>query len=125
MKTPPKAGPVEQLAVLARYESFISYTYPIAQNIPRKHGVARDRFLGAMFEQVELFVAAGKSNQPSRLYSADAGLGVLRFWLRFMADDKYRLITPHQHQVASIHLAEVGAMLGAWIKSVRRGGKSG
>lgn len=109
----------QQLAIVEKYERFIEYIYPILQNCPRRHGIARDAVLRAMFDQVDLFIVAGKSRQASRLYSADANLALLRFWLRFMASPARKIITPKQHQVAQVHLAEVGAMLGAWIKSVK------
>lgn len=112
----------QQLAIVEKYEGFIDYVYPIAQSMPRKHGVARDRFLFCLFAEIELLNAAGKSRQPSRLYAADANLQTLRFWLRFMAAPSRRIITPHQHRVASIRLAEVGKMLGAWIRGVKSRG---
>lgn len=70
-----------------------------------------------MFEQVSMFSQAGKSGQVSKLYMADAGLSDLRYMVRFLADAKRKLISRHQAEVASIHLAETGKMLGAWIKS--------
>jgi hypothetical protein len=35
----------DQMAVVEKYETVIQYLYPIAQNLPRKHGVVRDMFL--------------------------------------------------------------------------------
>lgn len=58
----------EAMAIVEKYECFIEYIYPILQNTPRKHAIARDAVLAAMFEQVEMFISAGKSRQPSRLY---------------------------------------------------------
>lgn len=115
----------EALAIVEKYEGFVDYMYPILQNVPRKHGVARDLVLQAMFAQVEMFICAGKSRQPSRLYSADANLALLRYWLRFLASPKRKLITPQQHRVAAVLLAEVGRLLGAWIKAMKGGGRSG
>jgi hypothetical protein len=112
----------DQLRIIERYEQFIDYLYPILQSCPRKHGIARDAVLAAMFAQVDLFIIAGKSRQASRLYSADANLSALRFWLRFLAAPSRKIITPNQHRVASIHLAEVGKMIGAWLKSAKSGG---
>lgn len=112
----------EPMAVVEKYETVIRYLYPIAQNLPRKHGVARDMFLACLLGQVQLFVEAGKSNQISRLYLADGGMANLRFWLRFLSGEKVKGMTPHQVQTAQALLAEVGAMLGAWIiKQKRRG----
>lgn len=114
--------PIKQLAIVEKYETVVNYLYPIFQATPRKHGVARDLMLRALFEQVDLFTAAGKSNQSSRLYSADANLALLRFWLRFAADPKRKIITAHQHRHAQALIAEVGAMLGAWIKTTKSRG---
>jgi hypothetical protein len=106
-----------QLAIVERFEGFVNYVYPIALNIRRTHHIVRDRFIDAIFAQVNAFNQAGKSNQISKLYAADAGLADLRFLLRFLAEDKRRLISLHQSEVASVHLAEVGKMLGAWIRN--------
>lgn len=115
----------DQMAVVEKYERVIAYCYPIAQNIPRQHGIAKEMFIRALLGQVALFTAAGKSNQVSRIYAADAGLADLRFWFRFVAQSKIRGMTPHQHQVALTLLAEVGGMIGSWIKRMKRKGLDG
>lgn len=106
-----------EMAIVERFGVFVDYTYPIAINIRRTHQVVRDMLITSMFEQANMFAQAGKTSQVSRLYAADAGLSHLRFQLRFLADEKRKLISRHQHEVASVHLAEVGRMLGAWIKA--------
>lgn len=110
---------MEQLAIVERYERFIDYVYPILLGIRRSHYIVRDRAIGAVVDQVALFNDAGKSGQISRLYAADAGLASLRFYLRFLAAPSRKLISNHQHQVASVLLAEVGKMLGGWIRRTR------
>ena len=115
----------EQMAIIQKYETVIAYLYPIAQNLPRKHGVARDMFLHCLFEQVQFFVEAGKSNQVSRLYIADAGLSHLRFWLRFLNGSDVKGITNHQLSTAQVLIAEVGKILGAWIIKQKRKGQNG
>lgn len=114
-----------QLSIVEKYETFISYTYQIAQNIPKKHYVAKDMFLQALLGQVDLFIQAGKTHQISKLYIADAGLANLRFWLRFLSGKDIKALTPHQHQVAQVHLAEVGKMLGGWIRNTKSKGHGG
>ncbi|OJV53255.1 MAG: hypothetical protein BGO36_10790 [Burkholderiales bacterium 68-10] len=116
---------VEQLAIVERYETVIAYLYPIAQNIGRRHGVAKAMFIEALLGQVKLFVEAGKSNQVARLYMADAGLAHLRFWLRFLQGARVRGMTEHQVATAQALLAEVGRMLGAWIVRRARRGQHG
>ncbi len=109
----------DQMVIVEKYEDFLNYVYPIVLNMPRLHSVVRDLFLTAAFEQVRLFAEAGKSDQVSKLYAADAGLALLRFHLRFMVASSRKLISLNQHKVASVHLAETGRILGAWIKTAR------
>lgn len=115
----------EQMSIVEKYETVIAYLYPIAQNIPRKHGVAKAMFIECLLEQVKLIVEAGKSGQISRLYVADAGLSQLRFWLRFLVSKQVRSITPHQVETAQVLIAEVGRLLGAWIVKQKRRGQHG
>ena len=115
----------EQMNIVEKYETVIAYLYPIAQNIPRKHGVAKAMFIECLLEQVKLIVEAGKSGQISRLYVADAGLSQLRFWLRFLISKQVRSITPHQFETAQVLIAEVGRLLGAWIVKQKRRGQHG
>ena len=110
----------EQLLIVQKYETFINYLYPISQNIPREHGVAKEKFISAMLNQVNLFQNAGKSNQISKLYEADSGLSNLRFWLRFMSHKDRKIITIKQHRTAEIMLAEVGKLLGSWISNKQK-----
>lgn len=113
----------EQLLIVQKYETFINYIYPILQNIPREHGVAKEMLLKDMLGQVNLFIQAGKSNQISRLYEADAGLANLRFWVRFLSHKDRKIITLKQHQTAEIMLSEVGKLLGSWIVNKRNSSK--
>ena len=115
----------EQMNIVEKYETVIAYLCPIAQNIPRKHGVAKAMFIECLLEQVKLIVEAGKSGQISRLYVADAGLSQLRFWLRFLVSKQVRSITPHQVETAQVLIAEVGRLLGAWIVKQKRRGQHG
>jgi len=113
----------DQLLIVQKYESFVNYFYPVAQNIPRAHGVVRQMFVTDMLGQVNLFIQAGKNNQVSRLYAADAGLAQMRYWLRFMSDGNRGLITIRQHQVGDVMLSEVGKILGSWIKRKQDSGR--
>jgi hypothetical protein len=115
----------EPMIIVEKYETVIAYLYPIAQNLPRRHGVARAMFIECLLEQVKLFVEAGKSNQISRLYVADAGLSQLRFWLRFLSRKPVRGITSHQVETAQVLIAEVGRLLGAWMAKQKGRGQHG
>ena len=115
----------QDLVIIEKYEAALDYIYPIIQNCPRAHGALRDRLIGLLFDQVGLLYQAAKSKAPSRLYEADAHLATLRFWLRFAADPKLKIMTPDKHKKALRPLAETGAILGAWIKAAKSNGRSG
>jgi len=106
----------QQLTIVEKYENVIGYLYPIIQRTPRKHSIARDKFLKRLFDQVELFIQAGKSGQISKLYNADANLATLRFYLRFFRERIHHLTVKQEAHALSL-IAEVGSLLGAWIKS--------
>ncbi len=111
------------LAIVEKYEATVNYLYPIIQGFPRSHGVLRDGMTGQLMDMVGLLYQAAKSKQPSRLYAADAHLATLRFWLRFASGQK--VLSRKHHRVALGHIAETGAMLGAWIRDAKGNGRSG
>ena len=81
----------------------------------RKHGYVKQKFMETIFQQVDIFYKAIKSNQKSRLYEADGNLATIRFYLRFFANSERKLISKKQQQVCEIKLAEVGSILNSWI----------
>jgi hypothetical protein len=113
----------DALAIVEKYEAFVSYLYPILQRSPRQHGVLRDTVLTALFEPIGGLYHSAKSRQISRLHAVDAQFATLRSYLRFLARDSIRIITPHQHKTALALLSEPGRMLGAWQKKL--GGRTG
>ena len=110
----------EALAIVEKYEAFVSYLYPILQTSPRKHGVLRDAVLAALFEPIGGLYHAAKSKQISRLYAVDAQFATLRSYLRFLVKDGIRIVTPKQHSVALSLLAESGRMLGSWQRKLKQ-----
>lgn len=60
------------LVVVEKYDEFVNYIYPVLQNIPRKHGILKEKTIQLVFLQVELFYKAIKSNHISKLYEADS-----------------------------------------------------
>ena len=86
-------NPAKNLAIIEKYEYFSNYIYLVLQNVPRKHGVIKEKLIHLVFEQVELFYKAIKSNQKARLYEADANLASIRFYLRFFTSENRKLIS--------------------------------
>ena len=118
---------MNDLIIIEKYEIFLNYTYPILQNIERKHGVVKHRMIELLFSQVDLFYKAIKSDQKSKLFEADANLSSIRFHLRFLTNvqrfkgnqTKNKGFSQNQHTQATILLSEVGAILNSWIKNKR------
>ncbi len=88
----------KNLIIIEKYEEFVNYIYPILQNVERKHGLVKEKAIGVIFDQVDLFYKCVKSQSKSKLYDADANLATIRFYLRFLAYDKRRLLSLKQHQ---------------------------
>lgn len=113
---------VDALAIVEKYEAFVSYLYPILQRSPRQHGILRDAVLAQMFAPIGGLYHAAKSRQVSRLYAVDAEFATLRSHLRFLSRADIRIITQHQHGTALALLAEPGRMLGAWQRKLSQHG---
>jgi hypothetical protein len=109
----------DALAIVERYEAFVTYLYPILQNSPRKHSVLRDTVLAALFVPIGGLYHAAKSKQVSRLYAVDAEFATLRAYLRFLSQVNVRILGPKQHEVALALLAEPGRMLNAWQRKLK------
>lgn len=115
----------KNLIIIEKYEEFVNYIYPVLQNVERKHGLVKEKAIGVIFDQIDLFYKCVKSQSKSKLYDADANLATIRFYLRFLAYDKRRLLSLKQHQTASIKLAEVGKILNSWIRGKQDSGDIG
>lgn len=122
-----KVSNYNQLAVAGKYEELvIPYVRKRVRNIPNEYAVERAMAKQCLHGQMKLFYIAGKSNQISKVYDADAGLQDLRYWLRFMVDPDIKALTPDQFDQALMRVAEVGGMVGAWIAGHGKGrGQSG
>lgn len=108
----------EALAIVEKYEAFVTYLYPILQSSPRRHGVLRDTVLAALFLPIGGLYHAAKARQVSRLHTVDAELATLRAYMRFLARGDVKILTPHQHVTALALLAQPGGMLNAWQKKL-------
>ena len=73
----------KQLIIIEKYEDFSNYIYLVLQNIPRKHGILKERAINLIFKQVELFYTAIKSNQKSKLYEKEFELWKIRTQLAY------------------------------------------
>jgi hypothetical protein len=108
------------LKIIEKYGVFFRYIYPMLINMGGKHRVIRDRTLDQIIFQIGLFNDAAKSNQINKLYFADSGLSTIRDLLRILSDQNIKLLSLKQYGVSTSILAEVGAMLGEWIRKMQK-----
>lgn len=111
---------LEALAIVEKYDVFMDFIYPKIQGIPKRHGQFRSKFLEVLLRIPGEIYTAAKVKQVNKLYTLDASLAEVRWLLRFAVNNRIRLITHAQHTTAMVMLAEVGSMLNAWIKRVKR-----
>jgi hypothetical protein len=77
-----------------------------------------------LFLVAEHLNTAIKANQLSRCYVLDGSLSQLRLLLRFMVHHRRKMLTEHQLETAQALIAEVGAMLGSWVKRLQKAKKA-
>jgi hypothetical protein len=111
---------VNESPLFTRSYDFLLWLIPQVQKFPRSH-----RFgLGERIQRLALdfqdsLVAAGKSDgaaRRERLKQADIQLEQMRLWVRFARDND--LFTVRQYEHAARLMAEVGRLLGAWLKQL-------
>lgn len=107
--------------LFVRTYDFILWLIPHVQKFPRVYRFTLSEHVQKLvFDFQDGIVAAGNSQGAGRfekLRSADIQLEQLRLWIRFARDNE--LFTIKQYEHASRGLAEVGRLLGAWLKQSR------
>ena len=63
------------LVLIEKYDKFLHYIYPHLQEIPRKHGILKEKIILLVFHQAELIyrVVKTKPINKTKLYELDAG----------------------------------------------------
>lgn len=109
-----------ELLIITKYNLFFKYLYPMLINMSAKHRVLRDMTIEMMLRQYTEIQIAYKTNQISKLHSADAGIATIREFLRILASRNVKLLSLKQYGNASEHLAEVGSLLGSKINKINK-----
>lgn len=106
--------------LFVRTYDFLFWLIPHVQKFPRIYRFTlSERVQRLALDFQDTLVAAGKSQSSQRrnhLHSADIQLEQLRVWIRFARDNQ--LFTINQYEHAARGLAEIGRLLGAWLKQV-------
>ena len=110
----------EQMVIFTRAYDFLSWLVPLAENFPRSQRfVVTARLQSAALNFQERIIEANSHRGKQRidkLQEADAELLKVRLYLRLC--EKWDWIKPGQYRHASGMVAELGRLLGGWIKSV-------
>lgn len=109
----------EELVILTRTFDLLAWLLPKAERFPRlyRRTVAQRLFDAALDFQEALFDAQshGGTTRQRNLRDADAALNKLRLYLRFA--HRWRWLNDGQYRHVSAMLAELGRLLGVWIKA--------
>jgi four helix bundle protein len=111
------------MVIFTRAYDFISWLLPLVEKFPKSQRfVVTARLQNAALNFQELIVEANAHRGGKRLeklQSADAELLKTRLYLRLC--EKWEWFTPGQYRHASGMVAELGKLLGGWLKKVASG----
>lgn len=99
---------------------FLQWLVPCTLGFPKaQRGVMARQLQTQAFTLHETLVDAAMLGAPlDHLGQADAALAKLRTYLRLSRD--LRLISPDQHEHTARFMAEIGRLLGGWVKKERQ-----
>jgi len=113
----------EEMVIFTRTYDFVSWLLPLTSNFPRSQRfIVTERLQSAVLNFQELIIEANAHRGPFRLEKlrlADAELRKARLYLRLC--EKWDWITSGQYRHASAMVAEMGKLLGGWLKTVTSG----
>lgn len=111
----------QNLKIKQRTEDMILYAYGVLAQFPKseKFSLAQD-IKQTMFSLLEQIIRANCTrDKRAMLYGIDTELEVLRTQVRLAKQLEF--LPFKKYETWSGHLAEIGRMLGGWIKSVNKG----
>jgi hypothetical protein len=109
----------EDMVIFVRTFDLLEWLLPKSERFPRAYrSTATQRLMDAALDLQEALVEAQARQGRSRvsaLRSADAALGRLRIYLRLAR--RWRWLSDGQYAHASAMVAEIGRLLGGWLRS--------
>jgi hypothetical protein len=112
----------DDMIVFTRCYDLLAWLLPKAESFPRafRFTVTQRLMDAALDLQERLFEAQGERRgaRVTALRSADAALGRLRLYLRLA--HQWRWLTSGQFEHVSQMVAEIGRLLGGWLKQAAR-----
>jgi four helix bundle protein len=113
----------DEMVIFTRTYDFISWLLPLTMNFPRSQRfVVTSRLQTAALNFQEQILEANAQRGAKRLdklRAADAELLKIRLYLRLC--ERWQWLKPGQYRHASSMVAEMGQLLGGWLKTVTPG----
>ncbi len=110
----------EEMVIFTRAYDFVSWVIPATMDFPRSQRfIVTERLQNSVLNFQELIVEANAQRGQKRaekLRAADAELLKTRLYLRLC--QKWKWMTSGQYKHASSLVAELGRLLGGWMKTV-------
>lgn len=110
----------EEMVIFTRAYDFLTWLLPVTENFPKSQRfVVTARLQSAALDFQERIIEANAKPgkwKLDKLREADAELLKVRLYLRLC--ERWEWIKPGQYKHASEMVAELGRLLGGWIKSV-------
>lgn len=112
-----------EMPIFTKTFDLLSWLLPLSNNFPRAHRhTATKRLLDAAFDLRERLEEANLRRGAARrakLHEADEALAKLRLYLRLA--ERWRWLSPGQYRHGAAMAAEIGRLLGGWLKTVNGG----
>ena len=112
----------EQMIIFTRTFDFLTWLLPVTNNFPRAHRhTFTRRLLDAAFDLREHLEAAKHRRDKARLVQlemADEDLAKVRVYLRLA--ERWQWLSKGQYHHVAEMVAEIGRLLGGWMKSCRK-----
>jgi four helix bundle protein len=113
----------DEMVIFTRTYDLVTWLLPLAEKFPRSQRfVITQRLQNAVLNFQENLIEANSlrsRNRLEKLHLADAELRKLRLYLRLC--QRWDWISSGQYRHVSAMVAEIGKLLGGWMKSVTSG----
>lgn len=113
----------DEMIIFTRTYDFLSWIIPLSMKFPRSHRfIVTGRLQNAALDFQELIIEANAAQgrkRAEKLGAADTELLKIRLYLRLC--ERWDWISSGQYRHASEMVAEIGRLLGGWLKSVTTG----
>lgn len=114
--------PADDMVILVRVYDLLDWLLPQAEKFPAaQRFVFTRRLTDAAFDCIEVLYLANAHTRRQRLdylRTADAKLNTLRLYLRLAHRRHY--LTDGQYQHVSVMVAEIGRLLGGWLRQTEK-----